>query len=74
MMMHGSSVMTARPIASDFRQTPGPEVPVTPTAPANAAPMAMPIAAISSSACTVLTPNRFISESVCRMSLAGVIG
>ena len=42
--------------------------------PAEAAPMATPMAAISSSAWKVLTPNRFMSESECRMSLAGVIG
>ena len=32
-MTSGSSVITASPIASDFRQTPGPLVPVTPIAP-----------------------------------------
>ena len=32
-MTSGSSVMTARPIASDFRQMPGPLVAVTPRAP-----------------------------------------
>ena len=59
MMTSGSSVITARPIASDFRQMPGPLVPVTPRAPPKLAPMATPTAAISSSAWNVLTPNRF---------------
>ncbi len=56
MMTHGISVITARPMASDFRQMPGPLVAVTPSAPPKAAPRAMPMAAISSSACTVRTP------------------
>ena len=47
---------------------------VTPMAPPKEAPMAMPMAAISSSACRVLTPKRFRSARWCRMSLAGVIG
>ena len=74
MMMTGISVMTARPMASDFRQMPGPLVAVTPMAPPKEAPIAMPMAAISSSAWTVRTPKRFISERLWRMSLAGVIG
>ncbi len=53
--------MTARPIASDLRQMPGPLVAVTPRAPPKEAPMAMPMAAISSSACSVRTPKRFNS-------------
>ncbi len=40
MMTSGSSVITARPIASLFRQMPGPLVPVTPRAPPKLAPMA----------------------------------
>ena len=40
----GSSRLTARPIASDLRSTPGPLVVVTPRWPANAAPIAAPIA------------------------------
>ena len=43
MMTSGSSVITARPIASLFRQMPGPLVPVTPMAPPKLAPMATPI-------------------------------
>ena len=53
----GHSVITARPIASAFRATPGPLVPVRPSEPPQAAPMAMPIAAISSSAWNVFTPK-----------------
>jgi hypothetical protein len=51
----GSSVITARPIASLFSATPGPEVPVSPSAPPYAAPMAAPMAEISSSAWKVFT-------------------
>ena len=56
-MTSGSSVMTARPIASCLSATPGPEVPVSASAPPYAAPIAAPIAAISSSAWKVRTPN-----------------
>ena len=73
-MTSGSSVITASPMASDFRQMPGPLVAVTPMAPPKLAPMATPQAAISSSACRVLTPHRFMSASCSRMLLAGVIG
>ena len=47
---------------------------VTPRWPANAAPSAMPAAAISSSACTVRTPKCLCFDSSWRMSDAGVIG
>ena len=70
----GSSSETASPIVSLFRARPGPEVVLTATAPPYAAPRAMPIAAISSSACSVVTPNRLSRLRVCRMSEAGVIG
>ena len=53
----GSSVITARPRASDFRDSPGPEVVVTASSPAYAAPMAVQMPAISSSACMVVTPR-----------------
>jgi hypothetical protein len=46
----GSSSITARFIASDLSAMPGPEVPVTDRSPANEAPMAAQMAAISSSA------------------------
>src|SRR5687768_15313785 len=55
-MTTGSSVMTAKPIASALSAMPGPDVPVQPSAPPNEAPIAAPIAAISSSAWNVITP------------------
>ena len=70
----GSSIDTAREVVSLFRATPGPLVVVTPRCPANAAPSAMPIAAISSSACTVRIPKCLCFDSSWRMSDAGVIG
>ena len=73
-MTSGSSRLTARPIVSDFSATPGPDVVVTPTAPPKEAPSATPMPAISSSACTVVTPWRLKPERAWRMSLAGVIG
>ena len=70
----GSSSATAREIVSDFSETPGPDVVVTPSAPPNAAPSAAPMPAISSSAWNVMTSNAFCLDSSCRMSDAGVIG
>ena len=67
-------MLIARPIASDFRSTPGPEVDVTPSEPENAPPMATPAAAISSSAWRVRTPKFLCFDSSWRMSDAGVIG
>ena len=64
----------ARPIASDFRQMPGPLVAVTPMRRRRRRRMTDAMAAISSSAWNVRTPKCFISASSCRMSLAGVIG
>ena len=61
-------------MASDFRQTPGPEVVVTANAPAYDAPIAVAQPAISSSHCTVVTPNDLCLESSCSTSVAGVIG
>ena len=72
--MSGSSVITARPIASDFSAMPGPEVVVMPSWPEKAAPMAMPMPAISSSAWSVETPKALCLLSSWRMSEAGVIG
>ena len=46
----GSSSAAARPIVSALRSIPGPLVAVTPSRPPNAAPSAIPAAAISSSA------------------------
>ena len=47
---------------------------VLPAAPAKAAPMAMPTAAISSSASAVCTPQPRRSHRCCWRSLAGTIG
>ena len=59
---------TARPIASDFNATPGPDVVVTPSEPPYEAPIAAPIPAISS-AWNVRTPNSLCLLSSRRMSL-----
>src|SRR5918997_452256 len=50
MTINGSSRDSANPSASDLRSRPGPEVVVTPIWPENAAPIAIEMAAISSSA------------------------
>ena len=70
----GNSVMTARFMASDFKQTPGPDVDVTASAPAKEAPMAVEQPEISSSHCTVITPSDLCLDSSCSTSVAGVIG
>jgi hypothetical protein len=57
MTTSGSSTMTARPIASVFNAMPGPDEAVSASAPPYDAPIAAPMAAISSSAWKVLTPN-----------------
>ncbi len=74
MTSSGSSVITARPMVSDFSAMPGPDVVVTPSAPEKAAPSAAPMPAISSSAWNVVTPNALCLLSSWRMSEAGVIG
>ena len=74
MTTSGSSVITARPMVSDFSAMPGPEVVVTPSEPAKEAPSAAPMPAISSSAWKVVMPNRLCLLSSWRMSEAGVIG
>ena len=74
MTSSGSSVITASPIVSDFSAMPGPEVVVMPSDPANDAPSAAPMPAISSSAWKVVTPNALCLLSSWRMSEAGVIG
>ncbi len=53
----GSSTIRARFMASAFSAMPGPLEAVTPSAPPNEAPIAAQIAAISSSAWKVVTPN-----------------
>ena len=70
----GSSVAIARPSISVLSAMPGPELDVTPSEPAYDAPMAAPIAAISSSAWKVTTPYCFSAASVCSSAEAGVIG
>ena len=57
-----------------LQPSPGPLVPVTARFPANEAPMAEPIAAISSSAWKVRTPKFLCFDNSWRMSEAGVIG
>ena len=57
MINSGNSVITARPMPSDFSDMPGPLVPVTPIAPPKAAPITAVIAEISSSAWKVRTPK-----------------
>ena len=74
MTTSGSSVITARPMVSDFSAMPGPEVLVTPSDPTNEAPSAAPMPAISSSAWNVVIPKRLCLLSSCRTSEAGVIG
>ena len=54
--------------------TPGPEVVVRPSQPVHEAPIAAQTAAISSSACMVITPKCFWAERNSRMLEAGVIG
>jgi hypothetical protein len=61
-------------MVSLFSATPGPLVLVTPIDPPYEAPSATPIAAISSSACTVVMPNRLCLANSCSTSEAGVIG
>jgi len=70
----GSSVAMARPSISVLSAMPGPDDDVTPSAPAYAAPIAAPMAAISSSAWKVITPYRLRLASVCNSSDAGVMG
>jgi hypothetical protein len=70
----GSSVLMARPSASVLSATPGPELEVTPSAPAQEAPMAEQMAAISSSAWKVTTPRCRRPARVCNRAEAGVIG
>ena len=66
--------MMANVSSSALRAIPGPLVEQIPSEPAKEAPMAAPIAAISSSAWNVTTPNRLYNESSCSRSEAGVSG
>ena len=61
-------------MASLFRQIPGPEVEVTPNAPAKEAPSAEAQPEISSSHCTVMTPHDLCFDNSWSTSVAGVIG
>ena len=65
---------TARPMASVLSAMPGPEVVVMARQPAKDAPITEVMAAISSSAWKVITPNSLNIDSSWRMSEAGVIG
>ena len=70
----GSSSVTASPIVSGFRTTPGPAEVETPSEPPKLAPSAAPTAAISSSAWNVRTPKFLWRASSSRIAEAGVIG
>jgi len=74
-MTSGISLITARPMFSLYRLMPGPLVAVMALAPAETAPMHMPMEAISSSPWTATPPAagswRIIMP---RMPEAGVIG
>ena len=70
----GSSSITAKFMASDFKQMPGPDVEVTPNVPTNEAPIVVQQAANSSSHCMVTTPMALCFASSLRMSVAGVMG
>ena len=66
--------MIASPMASALSAMPGPDDDVTPSCPAKLAPIADAMAAISSSAWKVVTPNSYSRDSECRIADAGVIG
>ena len=70
MINSGSSVITARPMASCLSAMPGPLEAVTAIAPPNAAPMAEVMAAISSSAWNVRTP-KFLCRDQLVQNVAG---
>ena len=74
-MTSGVSVMAASPSVSTIRQKPPPELAVMARTPAWAAPIAIRIAAISSSVCFWTIPNfAACAASHSVMVLAGVIG
>ena len=68
------NTVKASPIISALRQMPGPLVPVIPIRPAKLAPRAIPIAEISSSAWTVLTPKFLYLAKPSSILDAGVMG
>ncbi len=61
-------------MASDFKASPGPDVLVAARHPANEAPMAVEMPAISSSDCITFTPTSLRLANSCMMSEAGVMG
>ena len=71
---NGNSAITASPIASLLRLSPGPDVEVHAKSPAKAAPIEIHAPEISSSACTTITPMSLRPANSCMMSVAGVIG
>ena len=73
-MTSGISVITAKPSASTFRASPGPDVVVHARFPPSAAPIAEHIPPISSSAWRCLTPYFLNPLRKCSISVAGVIG
>src|SRR5437867_10604565 len=64
-MTTGTSLIEAQPMPSIIRQKPGPEVDVAERAPVSAAPVAIVIAAISSSVCTtsIEAPSSFATAA-----------
>ena len=71
----GSSVITARPIVSDFSAMPGPEVVVTPSVPANDGADRGADAGDLVLGLERRDAERLVlADSSCRMSEAGVIG
>jgi hypothetical protein len=67
--------MTAKPIASSIRLTPGPEVAVIDLAPVHEAPITLVIEAISSSYWTYAPPTSGIRIDIhSAISVAGVMG
>jgi hypothetical protein len=74
-MTEGSSAMLESPIISVIRESPGPLVAVMEGTPPKDAPSTIPMAAISSSACTTRPPAAGSSSmSVSITSEEGVIG
>ncbi len=72
---NGTSAITAQPSDSILSEMPGPLEPVTATRPAKLAPLAIEMAAISSSHCTNVPP--YLGSSRRRISITsdqGVIG
>jgi hypothetical protein len=74
-MTRGVSVIAAKLTPSAIKANPPPDVPTILGAPVNDAPMAMLMAAISSSACSTIIPMlSALPARVTAMEVAGVIG